>query len=324
MTALSELTGLVLIDEVQLRPELFPALRVLIDRDRTPGRFLILGSASLNLLRQSSQTLAGRMEVIELSPFSLSEVGIGSMHRHWLHGGFPLSFLAKSDKDSFAWRQSFIKSFLERNVPQFGIRIPSSTLLRFWTMLSHYHGQILNATELARSLGVNESTTRRYLDLLEDLFMVRQLKPWHANLKKRQVKSPKVYLRDSGLLHELLGVWNTRELLVHPKVGASWEGYAVDELLKSLPVDEAYFWATHGGAELDLLIIRNGEKFGVECKRVDAPHLTPSMKMSLEDLQLEKLTIIYPGNLSYQLADRVSVMPLSALADDRAMSIVSG
>jgi len=323
MTALADLTGLVVIDEIQRRPELFPVLRVLIDRDPTPGRFLILGSASLHLLRQSSESLAGRLEIIQLAGFSVAEVGAAAMKAQWLRGGFPRSFLATSDSDSFAWRKNFIQTFLERDIPQIGVRIQASSLQRFWTMLAHYHGQIWNASELARAMNVNESTTRKYVDLLEDLFMVRQLQPWHANLKKRQVKAPKVYLRDSGILHNLLGIKTIKDLLAHPKSGASWEGYALEELLKVLPVDEAYFWATHSGAELDLLLLREGRRYGVEFKRVDAPHLTPSMKTSFQDLGLEHLTVLYPGDKGYKLTDQISVLPLKALATDEVTQIVS-
>jgi hypothetical protein len=230
--------------------------------------------------------------------------------------------LARTDKDSFAWRRSFIKTFLERDLPQLGIKIPGSTVLRFWTMLAHYHAQIWNAAELARSLAVNESTTRRYVDLLEDLFMVRQLQPWHANLKKRQVKAPKVYLRDSGLLHNLLGVKTRLELLSHPKSGLSWEGYAIEELHKLLEPDESYFWATHNGAELDLLLIKDGKKYGVECKRSDAPKLTPSMVTAMNDLELEKLTVLYSGDKTYRLGDRIIVSPLALIGTDQVNDIV--
>jgi uncharacterized protein len=315
MTALEPLLGkLVVIDEVQRRPELFPVLRVLIDKQREPGKFLILGSASLNLLHQSSESLAGRMEVLELSGFSVADIGIAAVPQHWLRGGYPPSFLASSDADSLWWRKNFIRTFLESDIPQMGLRVPSSTLMRFWTMLAHYHGQIWNASELARSLGVGESTTRRYVDLLEDLFMVRQLQPWHENLKKRQVRAPKVYLRDSGLLHSLLGIKTRKELLEHPKVGASWEGYVLEEILKAAPFDEAYFWATHGGAELDLLLLKDGRRYGIECKRIDAPRLTPSMKAATHDLDLEHLVIVYPGDRSYHLNSQTTAVPFAELA----------
>ncbi|OGG54373.1 MAG: hypothetical protein A3F84_09055 [Candidatus Handelsmanbacteria bacterium RIFCSPLOWO2_12_FULL_64_10] len=314
MTALRDLQGLVVIDEVQRRPELFPILRVLADREPPPARFLILGSASPHLLRQSSESLAGRLETISISGFSLEEVGVSAKARHWLRGGFPRSFLAESEEDSLVWRKNFIQTFLERDIPQLGIHIPAPTLLRFWTMLAHYHGQVWSAAELARSLGVSEPTARRHLDLLDGVFMVRQLQPWHANLKKRQVKSPKVYFRDVGLLHHLLLIRSERELLTHPKCGASWEGYVIEEVLKAVQPEEACFWATHNGAELDLLIFKDGRPLGIECKRVDAPRLTPSMRIALEDLGLERLTVIYPGNRIYPLSDRVTVVPLEAVA----------
>ncbi len=317
MTTLRDLRGLVVIDEIQRRPGLFPILRVLCDRQPLPARFLILGSASPDLQRQSAESLAGRLETITLGGFSLAEVGADAHLRHWLRGGFPLAFLANSEEDSWVWRKNFVQTWLERDLPQLGISAPPALLFRFWTMLAHYHGQIWNAAELARSLGVSEPTTRRYLDLLEGVFMVRQLKPWHANLKKRQVKSPKVYFRDTGLLHHLLGIRSEKELLTHPKSGASWEGYVIEEVIKATVPDEVYFWSTHSGAELDLLILKDGRRIGVECKRVDAPRLTPSMRIALQDLALDQLTVIYPGDQPFPLADRVTVMPLRALVDGR-------
>ena len=323
ITALASLKGTIVIDEVQKHPELFRTLRVLVDRKSTNGQFLILGSASPLLLKQSTESLAGRIEIIQLSGFSLSEVGIKALNKHWLRGGFPRSFLASSNNDSSAWRQNFIQTFLERDVPQFGFQIASSTLLRFWTMLAHYHGQIWNAAEIARTLNISQSTAGRYIDLLEDLFMVRQLRPWYSNIKKRQVKAPKIYVRDCGLLHQLLGLESLKQLLEHPKCGASWEGYVIEEVLKSVPYDEIYFWATHNGAELDLLIIKNGRRYGIECKRADAPRLTASIYSALEDLDLEKLTVIYPGETPYKLSDKVYVMPLSSLATTEAMQLVT-
>jgi predicted AAA+ superfamily ATPase len=313
MTALRDLQGLVVIDEIQRRPDLFPVLRVLVDRTPSPAQFLILGSASPDLLRQSSESLAGRIEILQMSGFSLAEVGPEAKPDHWLRGGFPRSFLAERDEDSFAWRKNFVQTFLERDLPQFGINIPAHTLLRFWTMLAHYHGQLWNAAELARSLGVNQTTTRRYVDILESVFMVRQLQPWYVNLKKRQVKSPKIYFRDVGLLHQLLGIHTQKELLTHPKLGASWEGYVIEETIKAVQPEEAYFWATHGGAELDLLLLKSGRKIGVECKRMDAPRLTRSMQTALTDLQLDHLTVIYPGDRAYPLAEQVTVVPLETI-----------
>lgn len=312
--ALRSLRGVVIIDEIQRRPDLFPLLRVLADRRPLPARFLILGSASPELLRQSSETLAGRVETVPLEGFRLVDVGIAHQDRHWLRGGFPLAFTARGEPDSVAWRRQFLQTFLERDIPQLGIRIPALALRRFWSMLAHHHGQIWNAAELARGMGVGEATVRRYLDLLAGVFMVRQLPPWFENLGKRQVKSPKIYVRDSGLLHVLLGVSSRRDLEMHPKVGASWEGYAVEEVLKALQPDEAYFWATHQGAELDLLLFKNGKRIGVECKRSDSPSLTPSMRIAMADLRLDRLHVVYPGDRRYALAKNIDVMPLGDLA----------
>src|SRR3990172_4975786 len=278
MTALAPLRGVVVFDEIQRRPDLFPILRVLADRRPPPARFLILGSASPDLLRQSSETLAGRLETVTLSGFGLDELGPAALRRHWRRGGFPPAYLAGSEQASFVWRQQFIHTYLERDLPQLGITIPAATLFRFWTMLAHYHGGIWNAAEAARSLGATEPTARRYLDLMTGLFLVRQLQPCHENLNKRQVKAPKVYVRDSGLLHALLGLASERELLSHPKVGASWEGYAIEETLRVIHPEAAYFWATYTGAELDLLLFVRGRRCGVEVKIQDAPRLTPSMR----------------------------------------------
>jgi predicted AAA+ superfamily ATPase len=315
MTELSELKGLVVIDEIQRRPNLFPVLRVLADRIPQPARFLILGSASPDLMRQSSESLAGRLETLAMGGFSLAEVGLEARPRHWARGGFPLSFLAATEADSLIWRKSFVQTFLERDLPQWGIVAPAVALHRFWKMLAHYHGQTWNAADPARSLGVSEPTTRRYLDILSGAFMVRQLQPWHANLKKRQVKAPKVFLRDSGLLHQLLGIRSEEELLSHPKAGASWEGYVIEETLRAVEPDEAYFWATHDGAEIDLMMFKDGRMLGVECKREDAPRLTPSMRIALEDLQLEQIAVVYPGSRPYSLGERVRVVPLEAVLD---------
>lgn len=310
MTALAPLRGIVVIDEIQRRPDLFPVLRVLADRRPLPARFLILGSATPELLRQSAETLAGRLEVVQLSGLGLDEVGVGSLRRHWRRGGFPPAYLARSEADSHNWRQQFIQTVLERDLPLLGINIPATALLRYWTMLAHCHGNVWHAADLARSLAVSQPTVRRYLDLLSGLYMVRQLQPWHENLGKRQVKAPKVYFRDTGLLHALLGVRTERELLHHPKVGASWEGYAIEEILKSVRPDSAHYWATHTGAELDLLLFIRGRRYGVEVKYQDAPRLTPSMRSSMNDLKLERLVVAYPGRQRYELAERVSVAPL--------------
>ena len=314
MTALQGLTGLVVIDEIQRRPELFPLLRVLCDRTPLPARFLILGSASPAMLRQSSETLAGRLEIIRMAGFSLAEVGAEMQMRHWQRGGFPLSFLAASDADSLAWRRNFIQTFLERDLPQLGVSISAASMFRFWNMLAHYHGQVWNAAETARNFEVSESTVRRYLDLLEGAFMVRQLRPWFVNLGKRQIKSPKLYFRDTGILHQMLGLREERDLWLHPKSGASWEGYVIEEVIKAVDPDEAYFWATHSGAELDLLLFTGGRRVGVECKRMDAPRLTPSMRSALTDLALDHLIVLYPGERPYPLAERVTVLPLAYLA----------
>lgn len=310
MTALESLKGIVVIDEIQRKPDLFPILRVLADRQPLPARFLILGSASPALLRQSSETLAGRITVISMNGFGLDEVGFENQNKHWQRGGFPLAFLADSDSVSLAWRKDFISTFLERDVPQFGIKIPSASLFRFWSILAHYHGQIWNAAEAARTLNISENTVRNYLDLLTDLFMIRQLRPWFANLSKRQVKSPKIYFRDTGLLHYLLGIKSERELFLHPRIGASWEGYAIEEIIKYKKPDEVYFWSTYSGAELDMLLIKNGKKIGIECKRMDAPKLTQSMKISTQDLELDELVVIYPGSQVYALSETIQVFPL--------------
>jgi len=316
MTALQELHGTVVIDEIQRRPDLFPILRVLSDRDLLPARFLILGSASPALLRQSSESLAGRITIIPMSGFGLEEVGIESQNKHWGRGGFPRSFLAETDQESLEWRRDFVSTFLERDVPQFGVNIPSTSLFRFWSVAAHYHGQIWNVAEAARTLNIGETTARRYMDLLQDLFMIRQLRPWYANLGKRQVKSPKIYFRDTGLLHYLLGIKSESELNLHPRLGASWEGYVIEEIIKSTRPDEVYFWATHSGAELDLLLTKDNKRIGVECKRMDAPKLTPSMRTSMLDLELDKLVVVYPGTQPYSLAEGVNVLPLSKIVTD--------
>jgi len=315
MTALGPLEGLVVIDEVQRRPDLFPVLRVLADRADNPARFLILGSASGELLRQSSETLAGRMERIAIGGFSLAELGSESAGTLWRRGGFPLAYLAPAEGDSLAWRKQFIQTLLERDLPQWDVRVPAVALQRFWSMVAHYHGQTWNAAEPARALGVSQSTCRRYLDLLSDALMVRQLQPWHANLKKRQVKSPKVYVRDSGLLHQLLGIDTEKALLGHPRAGASWEGFVIEQVLAGEAHDEAFFWATHQGAEIDLLL-RRGDRFvGIECKRADAPRLSPSIRSALEDLGLDRVAVVYPGTKRYPLGERAEAVPLDVLAE---------
>ena len=312
--ALENLTGLVVIDEIQRKPELFPLLRVLADRQPNPAKFLVLGSAAPELLRQSSESLAGRIETLELSGFNLSEVGAAAMPRHWLRGGFPLAFLADNDEDSAIWRSRFISTFLERDLPASGMGISPVAMMRFWSMLAHYHGQTWNASEVAGAMGVSATTTRRYLDLLTHTFMIRQLQPWHENLGKRQVKAPKIYFRDSGLFHTLAHIKSEGDLLTHPKIGASWEGYAIEEALRHYQPDQEYFWATHNGAELDLMIFKDGKRIGIECKRRDAPKLTTSMKIAMEDLKLDQLLVIYPGRKAYPLGDSIQVLPLEAHA----------
>ncbi len=314
MTALAPLKGVVVIDEIQRRPELFPVLRVLADRAPLQARFLVLGSASPGLLRQSSESLAGRIEVIEVGGFLLEDTGTTSLERHWRRGGFPRAFLARTERESWTWREQFVRAFLERDVPQLGIGIAAPTLLRFWTMAAHYHGQIWSHAEPARSLGVGEPTIRRYLDALSGVFMMRQLQPWHENLGKRQVKAPKIYVRDTGLLHQLLGIRTQAELLRHPKLGASWEGFVVEQMLRSLEPDAAYFWATHGGAELDLLLMRGRRRYGVEVKRTDGPVLTPSMRIAMADLHLDRLIVVYPGERRYALAPHITAVPVAELA----------
>ena len=321
LVALQGLSGLVVIDEVQHAPGLFQVLRVLIDRpvlpDQAPPRFLLLGSASPTLLRQAGESLAGRIEVIEAGGFTLDETGADSADHLWRRGGFPRSYLAATDDDSRAWRREFIRTVVERDLPQLGMNVPAPAIYRFWAMLAHVHGQVWNAADPARSLGVNESTVRRYLDWLTQAYLVRQLQPWFANTGKRQVKAPKIYLRDTGLLHELLGIADPQALMRHPRLGASWEGFALDQVLRIARPDEAYFWATHAGAELDLLMFKDGQRVGVEFKRSDAPTLTASMRVALQDLALDALYVVYPGPRRYSLAERVQALPLQALLPSR-------
>ncbi len=311
LTALRDLTGTVVIDEVQRRPDLFPLLRVLADRDDAPARFLVLGSAGPDLLRQSAESLAGRIEYIELAGFQVAEVGSAEMGRLWVRGGFPRSFLADTDADSAAWRKAFVRAFVERDLPQFGADLGAPALHRFLAMLAHCHGQILNVAELSTALNVAQATVRRYLDLLEHLFLVRQLRPWHENLRKRQVKRPKVYLRDSGVYHHLIGVGTMDALQTHPRIGASWEGFVIEKVVAEAAPDEVYFWATHNGAELDLLLLAGGRRVGVEVKRVDAPRRTRSMAVALNDLRLDALYVVYPGDTRYDIDDRITALPAS-------------
>lgn len=318
MLALKELKGLVVIDEIQRYPGLFAVLRVLVDRPKPPARFLVLGSASPDLLRQSSETLAGRIVYHELGGFSLDEVGAENHTRLWLRGGFPRSYLARTHAESDVWRQGFIRTFLERDLPQLGITIGSTTLRRFWSMLAHYHGQMWNGSEFARSFGVADTTIRNYLDLLTSALVVRQLPPWHENISKRQVKAPKVYVVDSGLLHSLLNVRRLEELEGHPKVGASWEGFVLEQIIRRLDArpNESFFWATHGGAELDFLVVRGGQRLGFEIKRTSSPRLTPSMRSALSDLKLQRLEVIHAGEETFPMAAKVRAVALSRLLED--------
>jgi predicted AAA+ superfamily ATPase len=310
---LGRLTGLAVIDEIQRRPDLFPLLRVLADRPGTPARFLILGSASSELVKGVSESLAGRVGFVDLSGFDGTEVGFGRLDTLWLRGGFPESFLSASDAASFHWRQQFIRTFLERDIPQLGITIPAEQLRRFWLMVAHYHGQTWNASEIAASLGINYKTAQHYLDILTGAFMIRPLASWTENLGKRVRKAPKIYLRDSGLFHSLQNIRTLPELQGHPKLGASWEGLALEHVLRVLRAEpgEAFYWATHAGAELDLLLLRGGRRWGFEFKFADAPRATKSMHVALADLQLEHLFVLYPGDKNYVLSDAMEVVALS-------------
>ncbi len=310
-TVLEPLRGLVVIDEIQHAPELFKLLRVLMDREDEPAKFLLLGSASVDLLRQTGESLAGRIAVVEIGGFTIEEVGAGAASVLWQRGGAPPSFLAADDAQSLIWRERFVQLFVERDLPQLGINVPAVAMRRFWAMLAHYHGQVWNAADPARSLGVNESTVRRYLDWLSQTHMVRQLQPWHENLGKRQVKAPKIYFRDTGLLHTLLGIRDEADLVRHPKSGASWEGFALEQVLRVTQPDESFFWATYSGAALDLLMLRYGKRVGVEFKRIDAPRFTQSMRIAHADLKLDALYVVYPGDRRYALADNIEAVPLA-------------
>ncbi len=306
-------SGLVIIDEVQALPELLQTIRVLVDRSPNQPKFLLLGSASPEVARGTSETLAGRIEFVELHGFDMTEIEDRPLERLWVRGGFPRSLLAESDEDSLAWREGFVRTFLERDLPQLGITVPATAMRRFWTMLAHYHGQVWNASGLARSMAVSDKTARSYLDLLTGTFVVRQLQPWHENIRKRQVKAPKVYLRDSGLLHALLTVSDERDLLSHPRAGASWEGFVIEQVLRVVRPLQHYFWATHAGAELDLLFFHGGRRFGVEVKLSEAPSLSRSMHTAVSDLNLAHLWVLYPGRHEYEAADRITVLPIKNL-----------
>lgn len=306
---LGSLKGLVVIDEAQEKPELFSVLRVLADRTPNPASFLILGSASPALIKKASESLAGRIEFVELGGFDLEEVKSENAEKLWLRGGFPRSFLAKSNADSFAWRENFIRTFLQRDIPQLGISIPPAALRRFWTMLAHYHGQIWNASELGRALGLTNKTVRHYLDLLTETYMVRQLQPWYENITKRQVKAPKIYLRDSGIFHSLLTLPDKKVLWAHPKIGASWEGFMLEQILRLSGTADAYFWSTYSGAEMDLILTAKGKRYGVEFKWNEAPTLTRSMHVAMHDLNLRQVWVIYPGQNTYKLHEKVTALP---------------
>jgi len=310
-TVLESLNGLVMIDEIQRKPELFPLLRYLVDQ--TPDRrFLILGSASQELNQQSSESLAGRISFLPLAGFRLADVGIIELWKHWMRGGYPRAFLANDDMECQDWLENYIATFLERDIPSFGIRVPATTIRRFWTMLAHVHGNILNYSELGRSLQVTDNAVRGYVDILEHTFMIRVLRPWFTNTSKRLVKNPKVYIRDSGILHQLLSIGAMAQLQSHPKLGASWEGYALEECAKSIGLrsEQLYFWATHSGAEVDLFWTANGKNWAIEFKFEDAPRMTRSMHSALVDLELERLWVVYPGKDVYPLHEKVQTLPI--------------
>lgn len=313
MQILKDLSGLVIIDEVQRKPELFELLRVLVDRPGQNARFLLLGSASPHLVKGVSESLAGRIGFVDLAGFQLWEVGMQYRDRLWIRGALPKAFLADSDHDSIRWRESFMRTFLERDIPQLGISIAAETLRRFWTMVAHFHGQVWNAAEFARALGTAENTARRYLDILSGAYMVRVLPPWFENLKKRQVKAPKIYICDSGLLHNLLQVSTLNDLRGHPKIGASWEGFALEHIIRVYRTRDAYFWATHAGAELDLMVSSGSKRYGFEFKYTDAPGRTRSMHVAIEDLGLEHLWVVYPGDETYSLDRKITVIPLEEI-----------
>ncbi len=314
---LGGLSGLVILDEIQEMPELFQVLRVLVDRPENRARYLILGSASPEIVKSAFETLAGRLEFIELQGFDLSEAEGDALEALWVRGGFPRSFLADSETNSLAWREGFIRTFLERDIPQLGINIPAVAMRRFWTMLAHYHGQTWNAAEIGRSMGLSDKTVRSYLDILTGTFMIRQLQPWFENVGKRQVKSPKIYFRDTGLLHSLLDIPDSHSLYGHPRVGASWEGFALEQTLRILHLNAAYFWGTHAGTELDLAFQMNGRRYGIEFKFTEAPVLTASMRTASTDLALDHLWIVYPGNEIYPVAEKISALPLKKLESMR-------
>lgn len=309
---LQDLSGLIIIDEIQRRPELFPVLRVLADRTPLRSRFLILGSASQELIRQSTESLAGRIGYIDVTPFGMGEIESLDWRQLWVRGGYPRSFLARNDAESQEWREQYIRTFLERDIPQLGLSVPAPVLRRFWMMIAHFHGQNINYSEISRSMDVSDATVRRYCDILAGTFMVRRLQPWFENIAKRQVKAPKIYIRDSGLFHSLIGTVNKSQLDAHPKLGASWEGFAQEEILKAcrLREQDAFFWAVHQQGEIDLLFFRGGKKYGVEFKYTDAPKMTKSMRLAKELLKLDKLYLVYPGENAFNLDEDVHALGL--------------
>ena len=313
--ALSPLRGLVVIDEVQREPGLFASLRPLADRRGAPARFLVLGGAAPTIVRGVSESLAGRVGFVDLGGLNLAEVGPKARDALWLRGGFPRSFLATTDPASARWRSDFLRSFLEQDLPQLGVRTAAETLRRFWTMIAHFHGQVWNGAEFARALSASEPTARHYLDLLCGTYMVRRLQPWHTNLGKRELKAPKIYVRDSGLLHRLLGITDRASLLSHPKLGASWEGFALEQILAACGAEDTYYWATHNGAELDLVLFRRGKAWGVEFKVGDGPTMTKSLQIALGDLKLERAWIVHAGTKTYPVNERVDALPLHKLRE---------
>jgi len=316
---ISTIPGLVIIDEIQQMPELFPVLRVLADRTAENGRFFILGSASPDLVKNASESLAGRVEFVDLQGFDIAETGSAESRKLWLRGGFPRSFLAESDEDSTAWLEGFTRTFLQRDIPQLGIRVSSEALRRFWTMLAYTHGQILNSSQLSKSMGMSSKTIRYYIDLLAATYMVRSVPPWFENIRKRQVKSPKIYFTDTGLLHHLLGIHDFNTLFGHPQAGASWEGFVIEQILRNVRKPDPFFWSTYSGAELDLLLMLNGRRIGVECKFTESPKTTKSMHAALRDLKLEKLYIAYPGTDRYPVHESIEVCSIPEL-----VTILSG
>ena len=312
---LASLQDLVVIDEIQTKPDLFATLRVVVDKPENKCHFLILGSASPHIIRRVSETLAGRVEFVDMAGFDVSELGMKSWKQLWTRGGFPRSFLARNDQDSFVWREGFIRTFLQRDIPQLGINIPAPAMRRFWTMLAHYHGQMWNASRIGSALGINDKTARSYLDILTQTYMIHQLQPWYENIQKRQVKSPKIYFRDTGLLHSLLDLRDFYTVTGHPQVGASWEGFAMEQIIRKTNPSQVYYWATYSGAELDMFMIVNGKRYGIEFKFNEAPDKTKSMAIAIESLKLDKLLIVYPGEKCWPVNESISVCPIDRVEE---------